>query len=85
MLFLFVRVLLEALNVSLLFPSVSVKCPLCGDGLVNADRRLILQADHHGYEEEELAFEWQLYFIADGALASVGKNIWVSDCHLKTI
>ena len=57
--------------------SVSVNCPLCEDGLVNADRRLILQAGHHGYKEEELDFEWRLYVIADGS-TSVGKILVLS-------
>jgi len=62
---------LTLLSIQVLCCSVAVSCPLCQDGVVNADRRLLLQAGHHGYKEEELEFEWQLYFIADGS-TSVG-------------
>ena len=44
-----------------------VSCHQCTDGLVNADEKLVLTAEHSdNFLESELSFTWSMFIVADG-------------------
>ena len=40
--------------------SVNLACKECEDELVNSDQRLVVEATHLGYKEDELEYTWQV-------------------------
>ncbi len=53
---------------------MQVVCVECAEEMVNADQRLVLQAQHPGIPEDQLTYFWQFFVVADGYIKYAGTD-----------
>ena len=48
-----------------MFDSVQLSCPTCSDGVVNADTRLLLVASNDDFPDDDLDYDWTIFFLRE--------------------
>ena len=47
--------------------SVNILCAQCEDGLINTDDRVVLEAVHSQFTDEQVLYVWTLNIVQDGS------------------